>query len=209
MGKIQINLNFNQVGEDQLDNNFGVYLHEITHILGMSKNLWNYWIDPDTGKRRGEYNVKRSYGALDYIITPKVVKHVNRHFGCRNGSLLGAPLENQGGGGSAGSHWEKRFFGGDYMVSINFPNNNISDLSVAMFEDSGWYSFGDSTDDQGRSPNAEPLFWLKGAGCKVYTQDCPGRAFTCNRQKELGCSFDYAHEGVCEDAGNSDGCNYY
>lgn len=44
------------------------------------------------------------------VITPKVTAAVQRHFGCS--SIQGAELEDDGGSGTAGSHWEQRLFQG-------------------------------------------------------------------------------------------------
>lgn len=40
------------------------------------------------------------------IVTPKVVEKAREHFGCS--TLDGAELEDEGGTGTAGSHWESR-----------------------------------------------------------------------------------------------------
>ena len=42
------------------------------------------------------------------IVTPTVVEKAREHFRC--GSLDGAELEDEGGPGTAGSHWESRTF---------------------------------------------------------------------------------------------------
>ena len=41
-------------------------------------------------------------------MTPTVVAHVRQHLGCT--TLQGALLEDEGGEGSSGSHWEYRLF---------------------------------------------------------------------------------------------------
>ena len=38
---------------------------------------------------------------------------MRKHFNCD--SLIGAPLENDGGSGTGGSHWEKDIFYNEYM----------------------------------------------------------------------------------------------
>lgn len=42
------------------------------------------------------------------MVTPRVVDEARRHFACDQ--LEGAELENQGGDGTALTHWEKRVF---------------------------------------------------------------------------------------------------
>ncbi|VDO35065.1 unnamed protein product [Haemonchus placei] len=56
------------------------------------------------------------------IVTPKVREEVRRHFNCS--TLEGAELENQGGRGTVGAHWEKRIF----EVKLYFHlNSNLYD----------------------------------------------------------------------------------
>lgn len=43
-------------------------------------------------------------------MTPRVISAVREHLQCT--SLTGAELEDDGGGGTAGSHWEQRLFEG-------------------------------------------------------------------------------------------------
>ena len=42
------------------------------------------------------------------MVTPRVREEARKHFGCER--LEGAELENQGGDGTALTHWEKRLF---------------------------------------------------------------------------------------------------
>lgn len=45
---------------------------------------------------------------MEMIVTPRVVEEVRKHFNCS--TLEGAELEDQGGEGTALTHWEKRIF---------------------------------------------------------------------------------------------------
>lgn len=54
------------------------------------------------------YTVPNGGGTVSRIVTPRVQAYVRSHFGCS--SLSGAQLEDQGGEGSAGSHWEYGLF---------------------------------------------------------------------------------------------------
>lgn len=53
------------------------------------------------------------------VVTPRVQDEVRKHFGC--GELEGAELENQGGEGTALTHWEKRLFEVNFY-SIEYLN---------------------------------------------------------------------------------------
>ena len=81
------------------------------------------------------------------LATPKILEKAREQFGCS--TLNGAELENQvqitedvlrvlqGGGGTSGSHWEKRIFLNDVMTSGTELNNVYSTVTFAYFEDSG------------------------------------------------------------------------
>ena len=102
-------------------------VHELTHALGFSPELW----DP-SGTANGPSLFISASGAtlpaskvvatlpadpnqgpgsrpaVATIVTPTVVAEVRSHFGCP--TLPGAALEDLGGAGSAGSHWEYELF---------------------------------------------------------------------------------------------------
>ena len=49
------------------------------------------------------------------MITPKVLSYARKHFNCPQ--LTGVPLEDDGGNGSLGHHWEKDIFYNEYMTN--------------------------------------------------------------------------------------------
>ena len=102
-----------------------ILLHEITHILIFSPGII------------GSLRLNNTINGVPHIISKNVVAKAKEHFGCN--SMEGVPLENQGGSGTMGSHWESRYMLGDYMVSTDFPDSAISDITLALFEDSGFY----------------------------------------------------------------------
>ena len=103
--------------------------HELTHVL-----VFN----PELMKELGMTNTKIFDGSfITFVNSPRVLTAARQHFNCT--SLNGVPLENQGGSGSAGSHWEARYLLGDYMISSDYFDNVISDITLALFEDSGIY----------------------------------------------------------------------
>lgn len=54
--------------------------------------------------------------------------------------MPGLELEEAGGSGSAGSHWEKRLMRNDFMAADSAVDDTVySDITMALFEDSGWY----------------------------------------------------------------------
>ena len=62
------------------------------------------------------------------------------YFGCTNANL-GAELENQPTTPCTmiGSHWEARLFMTATMAAFTTPNPKLLPMTLALFEDSGWY----------------------------------------------------------------------
>ena len=94
------------------------------------------------------------------VHTPKVMEAARRHYGCletagqASGSnpsracaadepecLDGFPLEGGGGSGTAASHWEKRVLRDEVMCGSAQAGGEraISNITLALFEDSGWF----------------------------------------------------------------------
>ena len=89
-------------------------LHEMTHIIVMSSSLFDKFMDPLTGDTRE--NIIEYVNGQKYIITPKIKEYAQEFYGCNDDAILpGLPLEDNGGAGSAGSHWEERYTQSDYM----------------------------------------------------------------------------------------------
>ena len=55
------------------------------------------------------------------------------HFGCD--SLQGLRLEDQGGTGTVGSHWDARYMQGELMISEDYSEIVLSDMTLAFLED--------------------------------------------------------------------------
>ena len=105
-------------------------IHEFTHILGflgLFFNLFNM-----TTTKEDKYGIKRTY-----INSPKVVEAARKYFNCCE--LDGVELEDYGGNGTASSHWESRILLGDYMNGVFYPEKVISDITLALLEDLGYY----------------------------------------------------------------------
>jgi len=76
------------------------------------------------------------------MILPKVKEKAREHFDCS--TLHGAELENQPTSSCTivGSHWEERIFLNEVMapVKVDVVKTYMSNVTLALFEDSGWYS---------------------------------------------------------------------
>ena len=125
-------------------------LHEITHILAFHPFFFE------------TLGMSKIYGSASYITSSKAVAKAREHFGCS--SLTQIPLENQGGSGSVGAHWESRYMLGDYMISTDYPDQAISDITLGLFEDTGFYKV---------NYYSGGLFKFgKGKGCDFFNKKC-------------------------------------
>merc|ERR1712110_72831 len=66
------------------------------------------------------------------VTHPKVIDFAKKYFGCD--SVEGVPLENGGGQGSAGSHWEKTIFPQEIMNPQVASPMRISEITVIALE---------------------------------------------------------------------------
>ena len=112
-----------------------VFLHELTHALGFLYSMFQYYPNGFYGTVIQKY----IRGALRQMIaTPKVLEIAKTYYNCS--SIEGVELEDQGGQGSSGSHWEQRILLGDYMGAVIYQEEMvISEITLALLEDSGWY----------------------------------------------------------------------
>ena len=86
--------------------------------MGFSKQLYSYYVNRGSYSLQGlnnVYKVDKSQPLPYNIITKGVVNFGRSHFNCN--SMNGVPVEDGGGEGSAGSHWEKVALGNEMMVA--------------------------------------------------------------------------------------------
>ncbi|EDW42760.1 GM23864 [Drosophila sechellia] len=168
--------------------------HEILHALGFSVSLYAFFRDDegkprtprklDTGKPylneklqihqwsnetirkvvRENWSVRGGHvnKVVDMMVTPRVIAEVRAHFNCNK--LEGAELEDQGGEGTALTHWEKRILENEAMTGTHTQSPVFSRITLALMEDSGWYRANYSM--------ATPLTWGKGMGCAFAMRSC-------------------------------------
>lgn len=157
-----------------------VGMHEFTHALGFSSGLFEqYLMDPATDtKWPATAFPKDSQGLNIGVATTRVLNWARNYFKCPTLGFM--PLENDGGTGTAGSHWEQAAVYDEYMVGIAtqfFPISNftLNLLAGAYFhrrfatltyfpQDSGWYLPDFS--------KAEDLSWGWAKGCQFLNTAC-------------------------------------
>ena len=125
------------------------------------------------------------------IRSPAVLKAARNHAKCD--TITGVPLEDEGGSGTMGNHWERRYHRDELMAGImdvslvsNFSAGLLEDLAVGYFVN---YS------------NTEPLIWGKDKGCAWRYGLCNTTAGGlndefCNTQ-QYSCDFTGRRIGMC------------
>jgi len=126
------------------------------------------------------------------LILPTVAAQAQTIFGCSTAE--GVELEDYGGSGSAGSHWEMKIVKEDYMVSVLPWNPVTSGLTLALFQDSGWYTVNWNY--------AQPLIWGLNQGCAWLTDKCitsgiPQQGM-CTNKAYVGCDVYNMAQAYCD-----------
>jgi hypothetical protein len=153
--------------EYHLDYHIWLSIHELMHVFAFNDSLFPYFINPITGKKLGVENVMQKHTVngmdMNFVISKKVKELARKHFGCPD--AIGVPLENKGSEGSKDGHWNRKAMNGDVMLAKSFGENLISDITLALFEDSGWYKINYDL--------SNVFFWGKDKGCDfLMCKDC-------------------------------------
>lgn len=147
----------------EVETEIGICRHEVAHILAFSNTLFARYVQPN-GVRYPNPMVQASARGLTVtqLTTPEVVGRSKAAFDCA--SLTGLELENGGGSGTVLAHWEKRLMNNDFMTGILTTTPLYSDITLAAFADSGWYTVDYAYTDQ--------ITFGKGRGCSFFTSKC-------------------------------------
>jgi hypothetical protein len=122
-GKVNINpeIDFSKKGiEEYLTS---VLIHELTHVLGFGEDYFQFF--KFSSIKSDQYGINRIY-----LNSPKVMEVAKKYFNCDD--LDGVELENDGGQGTTGSHWEARILLGEYMCGATRNEEEvISEFTLA------------------------------------------------------------------------------
>lgn len=174
---------------------FSTFAHEFTHILGFSDDLFPDFVVPGTNKKRGLNAVMgtTNIGGNTFatIVLPEVVNYAKSYFGCP--SITGIPLENNGGSGSASSHWEKTFLPQEYMNPTVENPGIISDFTLNLLRGSGWYKIDTAA--------VQHYDWAQNSGCGHFSI-CPvGPGYCKGSQVSVDiCSSEYNAKAYCDES---------
>jgi hypothetical protein len=201
-GYIQFKQNLNVTNSTALDYMVWLAVHEVSHILAINDALYDDYINASTMVPHGYSRIigKKilpNGKKMNFIRSPKVLEKARSHFNCP--TLDGVPLEYNGGPGTAGSHWSKKYMNTDYMIGDSYGENLISDITMALFEDSGWYK----VDFQ----MSNLFLWGRGKGCDFFDKKCierPNNRITtqfpdefCTKLNYPTCSVSNVFRGEC------------
>lgn len=192
VGTFELNLNpiveVNSLGAIQY---MGTFVHEFYHILVFNSELFPKFVDSNN-KIIGQSNllgtVTIGSKKSQTYKGPNVVNWARTYLGAS--SLTQLLIENDGGDGSAGSHWEHRYWPSDFMSAVDTRPNVLSALSMNMALDSGWFTVNDSF--------VEELEHGKNAG-DIQASDCPTASMRgfCSTNHELSCAPDWMYKARC------------
>ena len=132
LGLVKINKNIDYSKPNSQIYFESILVHEFTHILGFSHHFFETYL-------KHIYN-KTDENGLNriYLNSPKLLEVAKKYYNCEN--IEGVELENQGGTGTAGSHWEARILLGEYMNGYSYTEEQvISEFTLAVLEDLGYY----------------------------------------------------------------------
>jgi len=169
-GKIVFNLgliNTTSNSTDSFDELLKVTVHELTHVVAFSSGLYKFFIDPTNNLNYGDANVAQIYtndtNTKPILKTPLVVEAAKKHYNCA--TLTGMRLEDEGSTQSVGSHWERSVLQNEYMTASAVGREAvISNFTLSLFQDSGWYQVNFSKVDE--------IQWGHGEGCNFASVAC-------------------------------------
>ena len=125
-----------------------IFLHELTHILFFDYRLFE--MNKNIKIDEGNEVILNQPRIL--ISSPKMLSMAKRHFGCDK--IKGIELENQDYDwldtktridnidtpmDIYSNHWESRIMLTDYMTAVKYDEIVISEITLALLEDSGFY----------------------------------------------------------------------
>ncbi|KAL8230866.1 hypothetical protein R6Q57_000644 [Mikania cordata] len=169
-------------------------IHEVIHVLGFDPHAFTHFRD-ERKRRRSQVTKETMDEKLGRLVTrvvlPRVIMHSRYHYGAFSENFTGLELEDGGGRGTSGSHWEKRLLMNEIMTGSVDTRSVISKMTLALLEDSGWYEANYSMADR--------LDWGQNQGTKFVTSSCNlwKGAYHCNTTQFSGCTYNREAEGYC------------
>ncbi|XP_078435512.1 metalloendopeptidase / zinc ion binding protein [Wolffia australiana] len=169
-------------------------IHEVMHVLGFDPHAFAHFRD-ERKRRRRQVTVQtydeRLGRPVTRVVLPRVIMHSRHHYGVYSENFTGLELEDGGGRGTSGSHWEKRLLMNEIMTGSVDARSVVSKMTLALLEDSGWYKVNYSM--------ARELQWGRHQGEEFVSSPCNywSGAYHCNTTQTSGCTYNREAEGYC------------
>lgn len=163
----------------------GLFLHEVTHVLGFSQNQFSESIfDGKIEEITTPDNTKKKAFVFNSILS-----YAKEYFGCS--SLTGVEIEDDGGDGTAGSHFEKRQLMNEIMTGSSSQIPSYSLFTLLVLEALGYYKVNKTA--------ADPFGFGYKRGCDFATTCSKSAwgALYCTENNAQGCSADLTARGIC------------
>jgi len=96
------------------------------------------------------------------LASPKLLAYAKQFYQCQ--AIKVVPLENDGGSGTAGTHFEKTVFFNEVMTGASGEDQIFSEFSWNVLADSGWYGLS--------SPLQDNYTAGKDMGCEWLQKSC-------------------------------------
>lgn len=206
VGSFELNLNAITPSKANMINHFGTFVHEFYHILVFNDELFSKFIN-NVGTPIGRSNLVADItlsgkSRVGYKGT-KVLSWARTYLNDPN--LANVVMENDGGSGSAGSHWEHMYWPTEFMSPVDTTPSLHSPLSLNMAEDSGWFVVDFNL--------AEELTYGKNAGAGYQSGTCPTAQGFCVAADatagKISCPPDRRYKAKCyTDPTYSEGCYF-
>jgi len=205
--RMLFNMVYTKATDDILVHEKNTYLtiHEMMHALGFSGTAFTNFIDASGNTLTGHLKTVLLNGSNRTVLNVEpLTSKLRAHFGCS--TLQGAFMEDDGGAGTEGSHFERRHFIYETMTSGVIHGRRVSEFSLGVLEASGWY--------QPNYTYAEPFYFGQGQGCNFLYGDCGLSTFSKNGFEEFcydssrGCTPVGRGGGICSNDTRSDNCRY-
>ena len=141
----EFNINLNSINPTPANEvlHFGTFVHEFYHILVFNNYLYPKFVGADN-KPIGESSFLKTGIQLGGKTRsgyqgPQVLNAVKNHI--NDNSLAYVMLENNGGDGSAFSHWAYIYWPVDFMSPIDTVPSLLTAMSLSMARDTGWFDY--------------------------------------------------------------------
>lgn len=195
IGVMGINKPNIMLGEQPVEMLIHHITHELIHLLMFDTEI--YTRSP-LGINFVAVNVTSGDQTVTKFVGPNIIEWGKAHFKCE--SFDGILAEDEEQAGQNGNHFEKVLAGNELMTATFTERPVISKLTMAVFQDSGWYDVDFS--------QAEPNKWGKDAGCDFLKIDCDASRFDefCSGVDEVFCANDFRTKTRCVRNQFTNGC---